>query len=195
MIPHPGQRFAAQVGLGVVQKTRGREDQCEREVGGAVVEHAGRVAHDDSVLACRRDVDVVVADRDVGDDLQPGSRARRQHAGVDAVGEHAHDAVDVTRVRTQLFRSERRVVGIGADELVRGERIQPAVGKPAGDQNPTHRLVLGVVDRARAFDADGEAEAVDRRVVAHRPEAVHRVRRDVHEVALRGSRAPRRRSS
>ena len=44
--------------------------------------------------------------------------------------------------------------------------------------------VLGVVDRARAFDADREAEAVDRRVVAHRPQAVHEVRRDVHEVAL-----------
>jgi hypothetical protein len=44
--------------------------------------------------------------------------------------------------------------------------------------------VVGVVDRSRVGDADREAEAVDRRVVAHRSQAVHEVRRDVHEVAL-----------
>src|SRR5215472_15677765 len=44
--------------------------------------------------------------------------------------------------------------------------------------------VLAVVDRARALHTDREAEAVDRRVVAHRAQAVHLVGRDVHEVAL-----------
>src|SRR5690242_7957205 len=49
----------------------------------------------------------------------------------------------------------------------------------------TDDSVMRVVDRTRVGDADREAEAVDRRVVAHRLEAVHHVRRDVHEVALR----------
>ena len=45
--------------------------------------------------------------------------------------------------------------------------------------------VRGVVDRFGVGEADGEAEAVDGGVVRHRAEAVHRVGRDVHEVALR----------
>src|SRR5512132_129544 len=44
--------------------------------------------------------------------------------------------------------------------------------------------VLGVVDRGRVPHADGEAEAVDRRVVTHGTQAVHQVGRDVHEVTL-----------
>ena len=41
-----------------------------------------------------RDVDVVVADRDVRDDAQPSAvRARVEHVGVDAIGEQRHDRV------------------------------------------------------------------------------------------------------
>ena len=57
-------------------------------------------------------------------------------------------------------------------------------GTPVTRARSAARSVLGVVDRAGIGDADGEAEAVDRRVVADRAEAVHRVGRDVHEVAL-----------
>ena len=66
-----------------------------------------------------RDVDVVVADRDVRDDAQAAGRAGREHVGVDLVGEHRDDRVDLARVREQLVGRERRVVGVRADELVR----------------------------------------------------------------------------
>src|SRR5260370_5856772 len=57
-----------------------------------------------------------------------------------------------------------------------GRRVTRTRAKPGS--------VLGVVDRGRVLHADGEAEAVDRRVVAHGTQAVHQVGRDVHEVTL-----------
>src|SRR5262249_56445760 len=68
----------------------------------------------------------------------------------------------------------------------------PSVGgsRPPGGRRRVTRTranpgsVLAVVDRARALHTDREAEAVDRRGVAHRAQAVHLVGRDLHEVAL-----------
>ena len=71
-------------------------------------------------------------------------------------------------MRAQLVVRVRRVVGLRSDDVVTRERIEPAVGKTAGHQHPAHALRLGVVDRPGAVDADREAEAVDRRVVADR---------------------------
>ena len=51
MIPHPCHRPVAQVGLRVVREAGRGEDQREGEVGGGLVEHTGRVAHDHAVLA------------------------------------------------------------------------------------------------------------------------------------------------
>ena len=47
-----------------------REDQRPGEIGGGVGEHAGSVGDEDAPLGRRRDVDVVEADRHVGDDPQ-----------------------------------------------------------------------------------------------------------------------------
>ena len=47
-------RAGAQVALGVGREPRRREDQQEREVGGRLVEHTRRVAHDDAVRRPRR---------------------------------------------------------------------------------------------------------------------------------------------
>ena len=66
--------------------------------------------------------------------------AGAQHCRVDRVGEERHHRVDVTRVRAQLVVRVRPVVGIRTDELVRGERFQPAVGKTAGDEHPSHAV-------------------------------------------------------
>ena len=61
---------------------RGRQHQEEREVGGGLVEDTGGVAHRDAELGRGGDVDVVVTDRDVGDDPRaaahrPAARRRR----------------------------------------------------------------------------------------------------------------------
>ena len=83
---------------------------------------------------------------------------------------------------------KRRVV-VACDDLVTGvdERFEPAVGEAAGDEDSGSTALSGSCSRPgrRPPTPDREAEAVDRRVVAHRPQAVHQVRRDVHEVALR----------
>ena len=74
----PGPASGAEVGLGVGRAPARGEDQEEREVGGGLVEHPGRVAHRDAELRGGGHVDVVVAHRDVRHDLQPG-RAGLQH--------------------------------------------------------------------------------------------------------------------
>ena len=79
-----GPASGAEVGLGVGGPPARGEDQEEGEVGGGLVEHPGRVAHRDPQLRRGGDVDVVVADRDVGNDLQPrraGAAGRRRRCG------------------------------------------------------------------------------------------------------------------
>ena len=56
--------------LPLPQPARDREHQRDREVGGRVRQHAGRVRDPHAVLARRVDVDVVVADGHVRDDPQ-----------------------------------------------------------------------------------------------------------------------------
>ena len=134
----PVQRPCAQVGLGVGRPPRRRQQQEEREIGGRLVEDAGRVAHRDPELGRGGDVDVVVADRDVGDDPQP-RRAGPEDGGVDAVGEDAHDRVDVGDRVDQLGRGQR-LVARALHQLVAGgdERVEPAVGQRAGDEDSGH---------------------------------------------------------
>ena len=131
---------AAQVGFGVVREAGRGEDQQEREVGGGLVEHARRVADRDAELGGRGDVDVVVADRDVRDDPQPpAGGAGFEHLAVDAIGEQAHDRVGIRRGAHQLVVGERDVV-VALHELVTRvrQRLQPAVGQPAGDEDSAH---------------------------------------------------------
>src|SRR5580704_3856129 len=61
--------------------------------------------------------------------------------------------------------------------------IRWGAAPPRGRRVPW-RLVLGVVNVSRARFSDGEAEAADRRVRAGSYQAVHLVRRDIHEVPL-----------
>ena len=138
----PGPAVAPQVGLGVGRQPRRRQDQEEREIGGGLVEHAGRVAHRDAELGRGGDVDVVVADGHVRDDLHAAAgRGRVEHAGVDAIGEQADHRVDVGDRGPQLVGRERRVVGALHDLVPRGdERIEPAVGQLAGDEDASHRV-------------------------------------------------------
>jgi hypothetical protein len=126
--------------LGVVRESGRGQDEQEREVGGGLVEDAGGVAHGDAELGRGGDVDVVIADRDVRDDAQASTRGSGlQHRAVDAVGEQAHDPVDIGGRRDQLI-VRVGTVGVPLDELVTGadQRLQPAVGNPAGDENSSH---------------------------------------------------------
>src|SRR5207248_1333523 len=48
---------------------RRAEHERPRKIRGAVVENTGRIRRDDTARSARRDVYIVIADRDVGDDL------------------------------------------------------------------------------------------------------------------------------
>ena len=128
-------RARTHVGLGGRREPRRGEDEKEREIRGRLVEDAGGVAHRNAGGGCRADVDVVVADRHVGDDLQSWC-ARSDHVGVDPVGEQAHDRVDLGDGVAQLGRCERCVVRSG-DDLVarRDEWVDSTVGEATGDED------------------------------------------------------------
>ena len=77
---------------------------------------------------------------------EPPARPGREHRLVDPVGEQGDDRVDVAAPREQLVGGVRRVVGVRADDLVarRDERVEAAVGQPAGDEHratPTHEAL------------------------------------------------------
>lgn len=89
--PGPGPPGADQP-LPLAQSASGGEDQGEGEVGGGVVEDAGRVGDDDPAPGAGGKVDVVEADGDVADAAQLRSGGVEELV-VDAVVEHRGDDV------------------------------------------------------------------------------------------------------
>ena len=134
----PVQRPCAEVGLGVGRPPRRREDQEEREIGGGLVEHPWRVADRDPELGRGGDVDVVVAHRHVGDDLQP-RHARPQDVGVDPIGEDADDRVDVAAAARSSAAGQGSSPArctISCPAATSG--IEPARRQLAGDEDTGH---------------------------------------------------------
>ena len=175
----------SQVALCSRGEARGGEDQEERQICRRVIEHAGGVADCDAHRVRRDDIDVVVSHGSVRHHAQPSASSGLEHRRIDAIGEMADDAVALGGRPDQLVWRQRGSVLVQHHDLMAGleQRICPAFGQGAGDEDAGH-LVRRVVDGARALDPDGEAEAVDRGVVADRAQRVHLVRRDVHQIAL-----------
>jgi hypothetical protein len=92
---------------------RRRHEQRPGEVRGGVVQHARRVGDADAALFGCRDVDVVVAHRDVGDDLQV--RRRLDHRGVDLVHHRGHEPVPALQAARELVGRPRPVLGVVLD--------------------------------------------------------------------------------
>src|SRR6476659_4695872 len=78
------------------------EEEAERDVGGRLGEHAGRVRRDDTALAAGPDVYVVVADGDVRDDLELGAGGVEELA-VDAFREQAQDGLGAGHAAQELL--------------------------------------------------------------------------------------------
>ena len=110
-VDRPRPRLArADQPLALPHPARDREQQRDREVGRRVGQDAGRVRDDHAARAGRVHVDVVVADRDVGDDAQP-RRRRRRGTRRRPVVEHRHDRLGAGDRVVQLVRLERAVLG------------------------------------------------------------------------------------
>ena len=108
-IPHDAELLAAQFGaqqeikgpalppagaddaFGLAQPPRDGEDQREGEVRRGVGEHIGGVGDDNASRTCRRDVDVVVADRHVRDHAEVASRL--DDGGIDGIDHHADQSL------------------------------------------------------------------------------------------------------
>ena len=104
--PGPGSPGADQP-LPLAQPAAGGEDQGEGEVGGGVVEDAGRVGDDDPAPRAGREVDVVEADGDVADaaQLRPGGV---EELVVDAVVEHRQATTSAPATRARSSSRESR---------------------------------------------------------------------------------------
>ena len=98
----------AQVALGVAHPPAGRERQREGELGGRLGQDAGRVGHRHPALAAGVEVDVVVADREVRDNLEAGPSGV-EHGSVDGHCEVRDDRVCSGDELQQLVAALRRV--------------------------------------------------------------------------------------
>ncbi len=101
---------------------RGGEQQRERQVGGRVGEHVRRVADSDPPRGGGVDVDVVVADRVVGD--RDELRARVDEGGVDPVGEQAQDPGGLLGVLAQLRRRWRQTLRPHLDVVLGAQAVE-----------------------------------------------------------------------
>ena len=86
----------------------GDEDQREREVGGRLRQHAGRIADRDASRGAGREIDVVDPDGHLRHHLELRSR-RLEHGFVDAVGDQADQAVDAANMFKQVVAPGREV--------------------------------------------------------------------------------------
>ena len=109
--PPAGPFAGPDVALDLREATRGCEHQSPCKVGGGVVEHARRIGRHHAARGARRDVDVVVADGDVGDDFE--ARTALEQRRIDAVGETAHDTLLVGQPLRQRVGGERHVLLVG----------------------------------------------------------------------------------
>ena len=107
-------RTGANHAFALAKAPRNRQDQRPGEVGAGIRQDVRCVGDRDAARAARCHVDVVIADGDVGDDLQtrPGGV---EHRGVDRVGQQAHDGIDTGDALQQFIARNRGAAGVQID--------------------------------------------------------------------------------
>ncbi len=91
------------------EPARDREDQRHRHIRGVLGQDTRRVGHDDAALLRRREIDMVDAGPERGDQLERRTRGG-QHLGVDSVADGRHQNIGLTDRGDQLG-SLKRFVG------------------------------------------------------------------------------------
>ena len=135
----PAPRLAgADPALGGAEAPGRHQHQGHGDVGRRVGEHPGGVGHDDAALGAGRDVDVVVAHDDVGDDPQPRP-GRVEQLGVDPVDQHGDERIGA-RDRGEQLLARHGVGDVAVGHLVarRGEPRRPVTGQLGGDEHAGH---------------------------------------------------------
>jgi hypothetical protein len=108
---------APQLTLGLAETPRDAENQRPSEIGARVGEHIGRVGDKDAAGTAGLHVDVVVADRNVGDDPQVATGI--QYFGIDTIGQQANQRV-LTRYALEELRAPDRLAARVQIELTLG---------------------------------------------------------------------------
>ena len=135
---------AAQVMLALGDAPRRREQKREAEVGGRLVEDAGRVRERDAAFSAGGEVDVVVADRHARDGAQ--RRAALEHRVVDRIRARDEGAFLALQPLDHLVAGPFDVGLVGLDLEMRRETLED-LGKDApADQD---RRLHGDADQER----------------------------------------------
>ena len=82
----------AQVAVHLRQLAHGGDQQAQREVGDLAGQHVGRVRDDDAAPGQRGGIDMVVADTEAGDDLEPREQLDEVRVDARVAAEHGHAA-------------------------------------------------------------------------------------------------------
>ncbi len=129
-----GPRPAPHVPFPFPRPARQHKEQREGEVRRVVGQHLRRVRHDEPARLRRRDVDVVVADPEVGED--PGAqRLRAQHLGRDPVGHGAEEPIRRAERLLERGPFERPVVAVAARIEEAREPLLHPLGQAPGDDD------------------------------------------------------------
>ena len=126
----------ARVGRCLVDAPRGGKQQREREVGGGFGEDARGDADGDAALLRCLEVDVVAADRVVGD--HPELRRGVEDLGVDPVGQQTQQPLGVRDTVEQLRARRRELVRVHDDLVLRREPLEGGAGKLPGNEDARH---------------------------------------------------------
>ncbi len=110
MYSHCRKRPSRDVAVGLDHAAGRGHEQRPGEVGRGIGEDVGRVGDHDAAPRAGRHVDVVVADRDVGDHAQ--ARPGREQRLVDDLADHADEALLAGQALEQLGPRHGRVLGV-----------------------------------------------------------------------------------
>ena len=124
--------------LALPEAPRDHQDQRHRDVGRRVGQHTWSVGGDHAALTAFGDVDVVVADGDVGDDLQLRA-GRVEERPVDLGGQQGQHSVGMGDTFVQLVDLDRLVVLPAPHVAVRTEHVEAGVRDSTGHDDPRLR--------------------------------------------------------
>jgi hypothetical protein len=115
--------------------TASRTDhQHHREFGGRIGQHVRRVGHHDAPGACRAHIDVVVPDREVGNDPDLRRQALEDPRG-EMLRVTRKDRVGAARVFDELVVRVEPIVRIQARVVIATQTSLHGIGKLAGDED------------------------------------------------------------
>ena len=158
-----------------------REDQRPGQLRGRFGEHVGRVRDDHAAGLHRRHVDVVVADRDVGDDLKVRRASRSRIASIRSVRRQISARLAGEALLQLVARDRRRAVvevdvarglkpcedggGYASGETGRGAQCMRCIADCASSSVSVRLAVAAVVARHGRLD-QARAARIGQRVAA-----------------------------